>query len=222
LVESSIHAIGQCAEVAPECTQQAISTMMVFIQSKHGLSTFLDGLRQHIKPYFSDVIVTNAVLVLKSLVQTHPSEQQNNLPSTVISRLAYLIDDITHPKSRSCAIWLVGQYACLMTQKAGSLGGIAEWAPDVLRRTCKTFTREVSVVPAFRWIPKLMFVGTGGQTADHQPSCKITRAEPYERCLAIAWEVHINTSPLRSRLRRTRSRTVCGFDTDGSCAEHFG
>lgn len=72
------------------------------------------------------------------------NEQDNNLPVTVVSRLAYLIDDIKHPKSRSCAVWLVGQYACLKTGKVGALDGIAEWAPDVLRRTCKSFTHEVN------------------------------------------------------------------------------
>jgi hypothetical protein len=59
----------------------------------------------------------------------NPSEQENNLPVKVVSRLAYLIDDIKHPKSRSCAVWLVGQYACLKTAKTDALDGIAEWAP---------------------------------------------------------------------------------------------
>jgi len=97
--------------------------------------------------HFSDVIVTNTVLVLKSLVQRQlmdSSEQENNLPVTVISRLAYLIDDIKHPKSRSCAVWLVGQYACLKAAKIDAPDGIAEWAPDVLRRTCRSFAYEVS------------------------------------------------------------------------------
>jgi len=74
----------------------------------------------------------------------NPDEQENRLPATVVSRLAYLIDDIKHPKSRSCAIWLVGQYACLKTTKIDALDEIAEWAPDVLRRTCKSFTHEVN------------------------------------------------------------------------------
>jgi AP-3 complex subunit beta len=36
LVESAIGAIGYCARVAPDCTQQALSALMTFIQSKHG------------------------------------------------------------------------------------------------------------------------------------------------------------------------------------------
>ena len=103
--------------------------------------------KPHPEPYFSDVIITNTVLVLKSLVQRqlmNSDGQENSLPITVVSRLAYLIDDIKHPKSRSCAVWLVGQYACLKTAKINALDGIAEWAPDVLRRTCKSFPHEVS------------------------------------------------------------------------------
>ena len=101
----------------------------------------------HLEPNFPDVTITNTVLVLKSLVQRqlmNPKEQQKSLSVSVVSRLAYFIDDIKHPKSRSCAIWLVGQYACLEITMAGALDGIVEWAPDVLRRTCKSFTREVS------------------------------------------------------------------------------
>ena len=36
LVESAIGAIGYCARVAADCTQQALSALMTFIQSKHG------------------------------------------------------------------------------------------------------------------------------------------------------------------------------------------
>ena len=108
-------------------------------------------LKAHLEPDSPDVVVTNTVLVLKALVQRqlmNPAEQQNDLPVTVISRLAYLIDDIKHPKSRSCAIWIVGQYACFETAKAGAIEGISEWAPDVLRQTCKSFAREVNMIRA--------------------------------------------------------------------------
>ena len=119
---------------------------MTFIQSKHGSSTLLEAPWTTPKPNSTDVIVTNTVLVLKSLVQRqlmNPNEQQNKLPVTVVSRLAHLIDHIKHPKSRSCAIWLVGQYAGLETAKTGAPDEVAEWAPDVLRLTCKSFVREV-------------------------------------------------------------------------------
>lgn len=108
-------------------------------------------LEVYLEPDFPDVVVTNTVLVLKSLVQRqlmNPTEQQNDFPVTVISRLAYLIDDIKHPKSRSCAIWMVGQYACFETAKAGAIEGVSEWAPDVLRRTCKSFAQEVNIIRA--------------------------------------------------------------------------
>ena len=102
--------------------------------------------KPHLELPSSDVIVTNTVLVLKSLVQRqlmNSDGHENKLPTTVVSRLALLVDDIKHPKSRSCAVWLVGQYACLKTARIDALDGIAEWAPDVLRRTCKSFPHEV-------------------------------------------------------------------------------
>ena len=44
LVESSIRAIGYCARIVPECTQQALNAMMTFIQSKHGWSTSFESI----------------------------------------------------------------------------------------------------------------------------------------------------------------------------------
>ena len=44
LVESSIRAIGYCARIVSECTQQALDAMMTFIQSKHGWSTLLKSI----------------------------------------------------------------------------------------------------------------------------------------------------------------------------------
>jgi AP-3 complex subunit beta len=99
---------------------------------------------------YQDIVVTSAVLVLKSLVQTQltkeasPSVAQQQSPMSIISRLGYMIDDIRHPKARACAIWLVGQHAASNSQWNGvGIEGIVEWAPDVLRRTAKSFTLEV-------------------------------------------------------------------------------
>ncbi|TBU27074.1 adaptin N terminal region-domain-containing protein [Dichomitus squalens] len=145
LVADSIQAIGYIARVIPESTQQCLTALMSFIQSKH------------------DVIVANAVLVLKSLVQIRLQQQQDAiaygaLPSTfspleIISRLARRLDEIRHPKARACVIWLVGQYAASSAVPDNSNGlthagpeGIAPWAPDVLRKTAKSFTQEAPAV----------------------------------------------------------------------------
>jgi AP-3 complex subunit beta len=57
-----------------------------------------------------------------------------------------MIDDIRHPKAKACAIWLVGQYAASSSQWNGiGIEGIVEWAPDVLRKTAKSFTEEVGL-----------------------------------------------------------------------------
>lgn len=63
----------------------------------------------------------------------------------IISRLAYRIEEIRHPKARACVLWLVGQYASIDAGTEAKLGpeGIAEWAPDVLRKAAGFFTKEV-------------------------------------------------------------------------------
>lgn len=73
-------------------------------------------------------------------------------PISIISKLAYRIDEIHNPKARACIIWLVGQYAASDVANAtephvpqAGPEGIAPWAPDVLRKTAKSFAEEVSV-----------------------------------------------------------------------------
>ncbi|KAI0788032.1 adaptin N terminal region-domain-containing protein [Fomes fomentarius] len=144
LVADSIQGIGHIARVIPESTAQCLSALMSFIQSKH------------------DVIVTNAVLVLKSLVQIRLQQQQTAIaygglpshsfsPVEIIARLARRLDEIRHPKARACVLWLVGQYAAANPEQANGVihvgpEGIAPWAPDVLRKTAKSFAQESSEV----------------------------------------------------------------------------
>ena len=108
---------------------------MSFIQSKHS------------------VVVGNAVIVLKQLVQSSLQQGQaigSSYSSTaIISRLAYSFDNITHPQARACILWLVGQYAADesgQAQNGARVGpeGVAPWAPDLLRKSAITFTQEVS------------------------------------------------------------------------------
>lgn len=109
--------------------------------------------------HITDVIVTNAVLVLKSLVQIRLQQQQTAIaygglpshsfsPVEIIARLARRLDEIRHPKARACVLWLVGQYAAANPEQANGAihdgpEGIAPWAPDVLRKTAKSFAQEV-------------------------------------------------------------------------------
>jgi AP-3 complex subunit beta len=90
------------------------------------------------------VIVGNAVLVLKSLVQ-HQAESfdSTRLHLSIIAKLAQRIEQFHHPQAKACVIWLVGQYAPEEPVAASPISGIASWAPDVLRRTTKTFITEV-------------------------------------------------------------------------------
>lgn len=71
-------------------------------------------------------------------------------PLAIISHLARRVDDIRHSQARGCVLWLVGQYSEAETKESGSEidgspEGIAEWAPDVLRKTARTFIQEVGL-----------------------------------------------------------------------------
>lgn len=102
-----------------------------------------------------DVVVSNAVVVLKRLVQLQLSAQipmglastSKHSPLSIIAHLARRIDDIKHAQARACVIWLVGQYAADENTKDGpGPEGIADWAPDVLRKLAKSFASEVTLV----------------------------------------------------------------------------
>lgn len=100
-----------------------------------------------------DAVVSSAVLVIKYLVQTRlsaaASTSANGIASTtqaplsIIAQLARRIDDIRHAQARACVLWLVGQYSSLDERGGSGPEGIAEWAPDVLRKMAKTFRQEV-------------------------------------------------------------------------------
>jgi Vesicle coat complex, various subunits len=97
----------------------------------------------------TDIVISSAVLVLKSLVQTQlsinttlmPNNQHSSL--SIISHLARRIDDIRHAQARACVLWLAGQYSSSEECYAFP-AGVAKWAPDLLRKATKTFTSEVS------------------------------------------------------------------------------
>ncbi|PSS05498.1 hypothetical protein PHLCEN_2v3780 [Hermanssonia centrifuga] len=137
LVRDAIEAIGYCAQLVPESTQQCLTALMSFIQSRH------------------DAVVANAVIVLKLLVQVNLQQQtaisEAYSPVAIISRLAYRIDEIHHPKARACILWLVGQYAATTPSisielQNGGPDGIVEWAPDVLRKSAISFMQETPIV----------------------------------------------------------------------------
>lgn len=99
-----------------------------------------------------DTVVSNAVMVLQTLVQTQLSKPNRMLvastsqsPLSIIAHLARRIDDIKHARARACVVWLVGQYGG-SDEKGRGPEGIAEWAPDVLRKMAKGFGQEEALV----------------------------------------------------------------------------
>ncbi|KAJ7594498.1 adaptin N terminal region-domain-containing protein [Mycena floridula] len=130
IVADAIRGIGLCAHMVPECRQQCLNALIGMIKST------------------VDTVISNAVLVLKNLIQrqmSEPSAGGSQSPVSLISQLAHKIDDIRHPQARACLLWLVGQYAGF-DSKGQPFDGVAEWAPDVLRKAAKSFGQEPAEV----------------------------------------------------------------------------
>lgn len=68
------------------------------------------------------------MVVIKKLLQTHP-----NAHTDIIKHMSRLVDNITVPQARASILWLLGEYSHL----------VPKLAPDVLRKTAKTFVNEV-------------------------------------------------------------------------------
>ncbi|KAF8954115.1 adaptin N terminal region-domain-containing protein [Flammula alnicola] len=138
VVSETIRALGRCAARIPESIKQCLTALITMIKSRH------------------DVVVSSAVMELKYLVQSQLSGQapgvfvgtQAQSPLSIIAHLARRIDDIRHAQARACVLWLVGQYASATEEKGSSAApeGIADWAPDVLRKLAKSFGSEAALV----------------------------------------------------------------------------
>ena len=90
----------------------------------------------------SEITVTSSILVLKSLYQYTLSSPTPS-SSRIIARLARRFDSITHAAARAAVIWLVGQYSASFPEESMVIPGVADWAPDVLRKVAKSFAKEV-------------------------------------------------------------------------------
>jgi len=147
-VNDSLHAIGCCATAIPESTQQCLTALIRMIQSGNGK---VDCLAQALvlTSVVTDSVTNPAVMVLKNLVQNQLSSTVQGMTSSsretslsIIAHLSRKIDEIKNMHARACIIWLVGQYAASNNPTSGP-EGISEWAPDVLRKTARTFGQEV-------------------------------------------------------------------------------
>ncbi|NWT87362.1 AP3B1 protein, partial [Lanius ludovicianus] len=78
-----------------------------------------------------EIVVAESVVVIKKLLQTQPAHH-----GEIIKRMAKLLDNITVPVARASILWLIGEY-CERVPKI---------APDVLRKTAKSFTNEDDLV----------------------------------------------------------------------------
>jgi AP-3 complex subunit beta len=77
-------------------------------------------------------------------------------PLSIIAQLARRIDDIRHPHARACVLWLVGQYG-KVAGAGTTVDGVADWAPDVLRKAARSFKAEVYFSPPHHSLPYAHF-----------------------------------------------------------------
>ncbi|NWR73787.1 AP3B1 protein, partial [Centropus unirufus] len=78
-----------------------------------------------------EIVVAESVVVIKKLLQTQPAHH-----AEIIKHMAKLLDNITVPVARASILWLIGEY-CERVPKI---------APDVLRKTAKSFINEDDLV----------------------------------------------------------------------------
>ncbi|NWI20915.1 AP3B1 protein, partial [Crypturellus soui] len=88
-----------------------------------------------------EIVVAESVVVIKKLLQTQPAHH-----GEIIKHMAKLLDNITVPVARASILWLIGEY-CERVPKI---------APDVLRKTAKSFTNQDDLV-------KLQFLNLGAK-----------------------------------------------------------
>lgn len=148
-VAGAIQGIGHIARTLPESTAQCLNALMACIKSPHGRPPIFHRICYgNILNTPVDCVVANAVVELKSLVQTQMQGATHAGPSstplTIVERLAYRIDEIRHAQARACIVWLVGQYAADDSPSA-VVEGVVPWAPDVLRKIAKSFRDEARV-----------------------------------------------------------------------------
>jgi hypothetical protein len=164
----------------------------------------------------TDAVISSAVLVLKYLVQSQLNLNQGDFstaasqssPLTIISHLARRIDDIKHAQARACVLWLVGQYAGERSGIDGeaAFDGMAEWAPDVLRKAAKGFMHEVRYNHFSIYISHCSTLdfdpGSRSQTPNYHPCCKAVCSQPDTPSTPAPGTICLLPCTIRQGLRR--------------------
>ena len=108
-VTATVQAIGRCSFVVPDVADTCLSGLMGLLNNP------------------SQAVVAEAVVVMKTLLQQHPSQHKH-----FVNQIARLLDNITVPMARGAIVWMIGEYCT----------EIPLLAPDALRRLAKTFAAE--------------------------------------------------------------------------------
>jgi AP-3 complex subunit beta len=132
IISAAVQAIGSCTSLVPDCASQSLSALQAMVQSN------------------SNAVVSASIVVLKQLIHTRGQNSiskahEDTVTLSTIASLAHRLDEIKNPEAKACAIWLVGQYSS-SPASASPFAGVAEFAPDVLRKCIKTFLTEPASV----------------------------------------------------------------------------
>jgi AP-3 complex subunit beta len=112
-VTAAIHAIGRVAVLVPAIAERCMRGLIKLVTSTN------------------EVVVAEAVVVMRHLVQKNPQLHRN-----VVKSMAKLLDRVKNPKARTALVWVVGEYRDMIPQ----------YAPDVLRKLAKSFRDEEEAV----------------------------------------------------------------------------
>lgn len=110
-VSATVHAIGNIAFRMPEVADSCLHSVMILLTSE------------------SSTVVTEAVLVIKNILQSHESCRALAVPA-----LAHKLPDMKAAAARSSLIWILGEYEEI----------IHDYVPDILRVLAKDFGNEDS------------------------------------------------------------------------------
>lgn len=139
-------------------------------------------------------------------------------PLNIISQLAHKMDDISHPQARACVLWLVGQY-CPVEGENTVIDGVADWAPDVLRKAAKSFSSDVRPSFAFFFFfflgGDLFLEGRRGNSSHlrrtARSDCRRSRSQPsYSYCVRPTprWDSYANMFSLSADTTSTTTSAI--------------
>lgn len=112
-VSATVRSIGRCSFRIPDIADSCLQSVMQLLHSESAL------------------VVTEAVLVVKNILQSHESCREPAMPS-----IARQVTTVTAAEAKAALVWIIGEYQDI----------IREYVPDLLRQLVKDFSNEETCV----------------------------------------------------------------------------